>query len=113
MRAGSHAGGAAGGSRNLNYSNPDVREWYQQQMQHYHTINGGAAPVEFWWNDEGEADYFVFHFWNAAEIVVSPVPCCRVHRTPRPFPVLAWPSRAHGLRKRKYGPGLLRTIVDF
>ena len=52
---GSHAGGAAGGSRNLNYTNPDVREWYQQQMQHYHTLNGGAAPVEFWWNDEGEA----------------------------------------------------------
>ena len=63
-------------------------------MQHYHTINGGAAPVEFWWNDEGEADYFVFHFWNAAEIVVSHVAYCRVHRTPRPFPVLTWPSPA-------------------
>eukprot|EP00729_Bicosta_minor_P012714 gene12714-26752_t len=47
---GTHAGGAAGGTRNLNYSNPDVREWYQQNMQWYFTINGGDAAVDFWWN---------------------------------------------------------------
>lgn len=43
---GTHAGGAAGGTRNLNYSNPDVREWYQQNMQWYFTINGGDAAVD-------------------------------------------------------------------
>ena len=36
---------------------PAVRDWYSQNQQSYHRINGGAAPVEFWWNDEGETDY--------------------------------------------------------
>jgi hypothetical protein len=46
-----------GNKRNLNYSMPAVRDWYSQNQQWYHRINGGAAPAEFWWNDEGETDY--------------------------------------------------------
>ena len=23
--------------------------------------------MSFWWNDEGETDYFTFHWWNVAE----------------------------------------------
>ena len=40
----------------------------QENQQWYHRINGGTAGVDFWWNDEGETDYFTFWFWNLAEI---------------------------------------------
>jgi len=57
------AGGQAdGGNRNLNYSIPAVREWYQSQMRHY--LQDG---VDFWWNDEGESTYFTTYWWTVAE----------------------------------------------
>eukprot|EP00049_Salpingoeca_infusionum_P005768 m.96641 g.96641 ORF g.96641 m.96641 type:complete len:838 (+) comp13076_c0_seq1:67-2580(+) len=51
-----------GGGRNLNYSIAEVRDWYNQQQNHYH-----KDGVEFWWNDEGETMYFTFFWWNQAE----------------------------------------------
>jgi alpha-glucosidase len=48
--------------RNLNYSDPEVRKWYGEQIKAY--IQDG---VEFWWNDEGETDFFTFYWWNIAE----------------------------------------------
>mmetsp|Transcript_88896 Transcript_88896/g.238002 ORF Transcript_88896/g.238002 Transcript_88896/m.238002 type:complete len:1050 (-) Transcript_88896:114-3263(-) len=51
-----------GGDRNLNFSIPEVRSWYQQQMAHY--VDDG---VDFWWNDEGETAYFTTHHWTQAE----------------------------------------------
>jgi len=48
--------------RNLNFTNPAVREWYAQQIGPL--LDAG---VQFWWNDEGEAEYFTFHYWNVAQ----------------------------------------------
>jgi len=48
--------------RNLDFSNPDARHWYAKQHEHY--LDDG---VEFWWNDEGEADYFQYEWWNVAQ----------------------------------------------
>lgn len=59
----SHGGGAPGGTRNLNYSMPAVRDWYSQQLSHF--MSDG---VDFWWNDEGETFYFAFYWWNMAEL---------------------------------------------
>ncbi|CAE7356213.1 agd31B [Symbiodinium natans] len=48
--------------RGLNYSLPEVRDWYADQLQPL--LDAGMA---FWWNDEGESDYFTFHYWNEAQ----------------------------------------------
>lgn len=50
-------------ARNLNYTIDEVREWYAKQGAHY--LDDG---VDFWWNDEGEAFYFMFYYWNKAEV---------------------------------------------
>eukprot|EP00928_Gymnodinium_smaydae_P026146 TRINITY_DN20619_c0_g3_i3.p1 TRINITY_DN20619_c0_g3~~TRINITY_DN20619_c0_g3_i3.p1 ORF type:complete len:755 (-),score=53.23 TRINITY_DN20619_c0_g3_i3:75-2339(-) len=51
--------------RYLNFSSPVVRDWYGEQL------NGFLdAGVSFWWNDEGESEYFTYHHWNQAEIKV-------------------------------------------
>lgn len=55
-------GGGDGGSRNLNYSDPNVREWYAAQQKPL--LDAG---VEFWWNDEGETSFFTFYYWNLAQ----------------------------------------------
>ena len=49
--------------RNINYSNPDARNWYASKEEHYLTDG-----VSFFWNDEGETDFFTFHFWNEAQV---------------------------------------------
>lgn len=49
--------------RNLNYSTAALRTWYQEQHAHY--LNDG---VDFWWNDEGETQYFTFYWWNQAQV---------------------------------------------
>jgi len=51
------------GSRELNFTLPEVRSWYAQQMRKF--IEDG---VDFWWNDEGETQYFTFQRWNEAEL---------------------------------------------
>jgi len=51
--------------RSLDYSMADVRGWYADRMMHYTTQ--GVGGVDFWWNDEGEANYYTFWFWNVAE----------------------------------------------
>ena len=56
----SYPGYACG--RHVNFSDAAVRDWYSGQMQPL--INAGMA---FWWNDEGEHDYFAFHHWNVAQ----------------------------------------------
>ena len=54
--------GSAYNARDLNYSIPEVREWYASQMSHF--LSDG---VDFWWNDEGESSYFNFYYWNDAQ----------------------------------------------
>lgn len=56
-----HSSGAPGGPRNLNYSVPELREWYSSNHDHFL-----PEGVDFWWNDEGETFYFAFHWWNEA-----------------------------------------------
>jgi len=60
---GQGTGGAAGGTRNLNYTLQDVQTWYSEQLPPL--LNVG---VDFWWNDEGESTYHNFHWWNVAEV---------------------------------------------
>lgn len=59
-----HLGNSVGYAdlRNINYSIPDARSWYANQMAHYY-VDG----VKFFWNDEGETDYFTFYWWNVAQ----------------------------------------------
>jgi hypothetical protein len=54
--------GHDGGSRNLNYSIPELDTWYGKQEMQY--LKDG---VEFFWNDEGETTWYTFHWWNYAE----------------------------------------------
>jgi len=49
-------------SRNLNFSISEVRHWYARQL--LHLLNAG---VHFWFNDEGETDFFTYHYWNVAQ----------------------------------------------
>jgi alpha-glucosidase len=66
MGQGGDPAGAPDGTRNLNYSRADVRTWYSQQNAQY--LKDG---VLYFWNDEGEDDYFTFTWWNQAEIVTQ------------------------------------------
>jgi len=49
--------------RNLDFSNTEVRDWYARQLRHL--LNVG---ISFWWNDEGETDYFTYFYWNTAQV---------------------------------------------
>mmetsp|Transcript_136081 Transcript_136081/g.339375 ORF Transcript_136081/g.339375 Transcript_136081/m.339375 type:complete len:769 (-) Transcript_136081:88-2394(-) len=55
--------GAYAKDRCLDFSNKEVRNWYSKHLAHF--VEDG---VDFWWNDEGETDFFTFHFWNVAQI---------------------------------------------
>jgi len=48
--------------RYLQFDLPDVRDWYGQEIMPY--LDTG---IDFWWNDEGELDYFTYYWWNVAE----------------------------------------------
>jgi len=47
----------------LRFSDPEMRSWYSQQMEHYLT-----SGISYWWNDEGENFYYTYHDWNLAEL---------------------------------------------
>lgn len=49
-------------SRDVNFANPDFREWYIAQSAPLL-----AAGIDGWWNDEGEAAYTMYFYWNLAE----------------------------------------------
>lgn len=53
--------------RDLNFSTESLRAWYADQVRHY--VDDGVA---FFWNDEGETDYFTFYYWNIAERTLTP-----------------------------------------
>lgn len=52
-----HAGG-----NNWNYSIAALRDWYT--ANHLHFLDDG---VDFWWNDEGETQWFTYLYWNRAQ----------------------------------------------
>ena len=50
------------GCRMLDFRQPAVRAWYAQQLGPL--LDQG---IDGWWNDEGEATYTTFYYWNLAE----------------------------------------------
>ena len=49
-------------SRDVNFGNPDFREWYIGQ-----SAGLLQAGVDGWWNDEGESTFTTYYYWNLAE----------------------------------------------
>lgn len=49
-------------SRDVNFANPGFRDWYIAQSAPLL-----AAGVDGWWNDEGEAAYTMYYYWNLTE----------------------------------------------
>ncbi len=49
-------------ARDINFKNPDVRDWYVAKSAPLL-----KAGVDGWWNDEGEASFTTYYFWNLAE----------------------------------------------
>ena len=49
-------------SRDVDFSNPEFREWYVGQ-----SADLLHAGVDGWWNDEGEATYTTYYYWNLTE----------------------------------------------
>jgi alpha-glucosidase len=48
--------------RNIDFSNPDLRAWYQDNLRKFDEIG-----VAGFWNDEGELRYDEYSYWNLAE----------------------------------------------
>jgi len=49
-------------SRDLNFANPELRDWYASQM-----TGLLEAGIDGWWDDEGEATFTTYYYWNLAE----------------------------------------------
>ena len=49
-------------SRDVNFADPDFREWYISQSADL--FNAG---IDGWWNDEGEATFTTYYYWNLTE----------------------------------------------
>ncbi|MDB5141975.1 MAG: yicI 2 [Mucilaginibacter sp.] len=49
-------------SRDLNFSNTDLRKWYDKKNRPL--IKAG---VDAWWDDEGESYYTCYYWWNTAQ----------------------------------------------
>src|SRR5580698_5582403 len=49
-------------SRDVDFANPDFREWYISQSAPLL-----AAGIDGWWDDEGEAAYTMYYYWNLTE----------------------------------------------
>jgi alpha-glucosidase len=49
-------------SRDVDFANPDLREWYISR-----STDLFKAGVDGWWNDEGEASFTTYYYWNLTE----------------------------------------------
>ena len=49
-------------SRDLNFSNPALRKWFEEKTRPL--LNAG---VDAWWDDEGESYYTCYYWWNTAQ----------------------------------------------
>jgi alpha-glucosidase len=49
-------------SRDVNFGNPDFREWYIGQ-----SAGLLQAGIDGWWNDEGESMFTTYYYWNRTE----------------------------------------------
>jgi alpha-glucosidase len=52
----------AGCVRDMDFANPELREWYIQQ-----SAGLWQTGADGWWNDEGEGAYTLYYYWNLAE----------------------------------------------
>ena len=59
---GNAADGEAYHARDVDFTSPGFREWYAKQ-----TAGLLADGVDGWWNDEGEASFTTYYYWNLAE----------------------------------------------
>ncbi len=50
------------GSRDIDFSNADLRQWYETQTKPL--LDAG---VDAWWDDEGESYYTCYYWWNKAQ----------------------------------------------
>lgn len=75
----------------MNFSIAAARSWYAQHQAHYL-----QAGVDFWWNDEGETQYFTYHLWN------------RAHQ--QALTASATPNRRLFTLNRAYTPGMGRDF---
>ena len=50
------------GDNNWNYSTAAFQDWYIRG--HTHFLEDG---MDFWWNDEGETQWFTYYWWNLAQ----------------------------------------------
>ena len=49
-------------SRDLDFSNPDLRKWFEAKTRPLL-----KAGVDAWWDDEGESYYTCYYWWNTAQ----------------------------------------------
>jgi len=49
----------------ISFSEPSMRKWYGKRNEHY--LRDG---MDFWWNDEGENEYYTYYWWNVAEVAM-------------------------------------------
>jgi alpha-glucosidase len=75
-------------SRDINFANPALREWYVGQIAGL--LNAG---IDGWWNDEGEGTYTTYFYWNLAEMEAQHL--CR-------------PGQRFWTLNRAFSPGLQR-----
>lgn len=94
--------------RNLDFSKQDVRDWYSMQLK-----NLLDTGVDFWWNDEGETNYFTYFWWNLAQLKATKLPSPMVSTSTTAQPIEATvvepksPKRFFSLN-RAFTPGLAR-----
>ena len=50
------------GFNNWNFTRDDFLQWYANGHEHF--LRDG---IDFWWNDEGETQWFTYYFWNMAQ----------------------------------------------
>jgi alpha-glucosidase len=72
-------------SRDLNFSNADLRKWFEEKTRPL--LNAG---VDAWWDDEGESYYTCYYWWNKAQYDLL---------------ASARPNYRHFTLNRAFGPG--------
>ena len=50
-------------NRDLNFSNPGLRKWFEEKTRPLL-----KAGVDAWWDDEGESYYTCYYWWNSAQV---------------------------------------------